>query len=370
MTGFLPIPSALPLAAGADELLEHVLPHRLHIQFGSFAITNHIFMMALAALICLVTFSYVGAATRRRLVPKGVQNFFEAILSFLRTEVIRPALGVHGDRFTPFIWTVFFFILTCNLLGMFPVNETVNVVRALAERINTGHWPKVEAFQAAHFWGTATANFSITGGLAIVAFIIIHVSGIIQQIRIKMDPSLAPHHAGHDYATPHGHGQGEGIQGEQDLVVEHRVGDGHDHAHGVHHSREFKGEPLPVAVLTGIGAYIWNFAPHPDMGGRFMDLLMFGMLVILEAFGALIKPFALCIRLFANMLAGHLVLAALIAMIPFVGMAAYVWGPISIIVIAGCTALSCLELFVAFLQAYIFTFLTTLFIASAVAPEH
>jgi F-type H+-transporting ATPase subunit a len=58
-------------------------------------------------------------------------------------------------------------------------------------------------------------------------------------------------------------------------------------------------------------------------------------------------------------------------MIPFAAAAGVIlWGPISLIVVAGCTALSCLELFVAFLQAYIFTFLTTLFIASAVAPEH
>jgi F-type H+-transporting ATPase subunit a len=93
------------------------------------------------------------------------------------------------------------------------------------------------------------------------------------------------------------------------------------------------------------------------------------MLLILEIAGALVKPFALCVRLFANMIAGHMVLAALVTIIPF-GAAAYVWGPIGVTVVLGSTALSLLELFVAFLQAYIFTFLTTLFIASAVAPEH
>jgi len=96
---------------------------------------------------------------------------------------------------------------------------------------------------------------------------------------------------------------------------------------------------------------------------------MWVALLVLELAGAVVKPFSLCIRLFANMLAGHLVLAALVGMIPFAA-TVYLWGPVSGIVIAGCTALSCLELFVAFLQAYIFAFLTTLFIASAVAPEH
>jgi F-type H+-transporting ATPase subunit a len=55
------------------------------------------------------------------------------------------------------------------------------------------------------------------------------------------------------------------------------------------------------------------------------------------------------------------VLAALVGMIPFAA-AAYMWGPIGVIVVLGCAALSCLELFVAFLQAYIFTLLSSVFI--------
>src|SRR5437667_239028 len=67
-----------------------------------------------------------------------------------------------------------------------------------------------------HVWGTATANFSVTLGLALISFITVHLSGIIQQVRIKMDPSLAPHHSGHDHAPPHGHGQMLGMQGIED----------------------------------------------------------------------------------------------------------------------------------------------------------
>ncbi len=71
-----------------------------------------------------------------------------------------------------------------------------------------------------------------------------------------------------------------------------------------------------------------------------MSLLLFIGLLLLETIGSLVKPFSLCIRLFANMVAGHLVPAALIALIPF-GVAAS-WaatGGIGIVVIAGCTAL-------------------------------
>ena len=99
------------------------------------------------------------------------------------------------------------------------------------------------------------------------------------------------------------------------------------------------------------------------------DIFMWAILLVLELVGAVIKPFALMIRLFANMIAGHIVLAALVLLIPVTaGVAAQigVGAPVTILSLI----IRVLELFVAFLQAYIFTFLTTLFIASAVAPEH
>jgi F-type H+-transporting ATPase subunit a len=74
-------------------------------------------------------------------------------------------------------------------------------------------------------------------------------------------------------------------------------------------------------------------------------------------------------RLFANMLAGHLVLGALVAMI-FLADSVAVQGGVAIPVVLGATAMSMLELFVAFLQAYIFTFLTVLFIAQGAIHEH
>jgi F-type H+-transporting ATPase subunit a len=90
---------------------------------------------------------------------------------------------------------------------------------------------------------------------------------------------------------------------------------------------------------------------------------------VLELIGALIKPFALMVRLFANMTAGHIVLAALVGLIPVTaGVLAQVGVGIPVTVLS--LLIRVLELFVAFLQAYIFTFLSTLFIASAVAPEH
>ena len=340
---------------GAD-LLPHVLQHEI-FRVGPLHVTNHMAMLVVAAFLTFVVFTYVGMRARKNVVPTGIHNFFEAMLSFFRTEVFRPALGENADKFTPFLWTVFFFILFCNLLGMIPVGEVVEL--ASGGRLE-------------HMWATATAHASVTLGLALVAFITIHLSGITQQVRIKMDPSLAPHHHGTDHHAPHGHGEMHGMQGiedERDIVYDHQNGDGHDHAHGVHHSRQFQGQPFPKALFTGIGSYIWNFAPHPEIGWGPLNIIMFLVLLILEILGAFIKPFSLCVRLFANMIAGHLVLAALVGMI-LLTTNVYAQSGIGVVVVLGCTALSLLELFVAFLQAYIFTFLTTLFIASAVAPEH
>lgn len=347
-----------PHTLAEGSLLDHVLPHPL-FKVGPLVVTNYIMMVVLAAVLVFLVFTWVGAAAKKSVVPTGFHNLFEAMLSFFRTEVFRPALGDNADRFTPFLWTIFFFVLFCNVLGIVPLGDAIE--------LGTHGTLK-------HAWGTATGGLSVTAALAMAAFVVVHISGIIQQVRIKMDPSLAPHHEGADHAQPHGHGPmfgAEGIEDERDVVLTHHVGDGHDHAHGVHRSVEFGGQPFGVALFTGIGSYIWNFAPHPEAGGKFMSLLLFIGLLLLETIGSLVKPFSLCIRLFANMVAGHLVPAALIALIPF-GVAAS-WaatGGIGIVVIAGCTALGCLDLFVAFLQAYIFTFLVTLYIATAVAPEH
>ena len=131
-----------------------------------------------------------------------------------------------------------------------------------------------------------------------------------------------------------------------------------------------------AAILLATPLYIWNFAPHPFKpapGGSpiawIVDVPMWMILLLLEMIGAVIKPFALMIRLFANMIAGHIVLAVLVGLIPIgLGIASQLMAGVPVTLLS--LLIRILELFVAFLQAYIFTFLSTLFIASAVAPEH
>ena len=311
--------AALSLAQA--NLMEHVNSHPL-FEVGRLYVTNHILMMLVAGALMVLIFSHVGSKARNP-VPSGVANFFEAMLSFLRTEVFRPVLGEHTDRFLPFLWTVFFFILFCNLLGLLPIGAVLGL--ADPHLVTWG--------------GTATGNISVTAALAGCAFIAIHYSGIAQSVRIQMNPALAPHHGEHDAA----------------------------HGHGTHH--EAVGKPLPQALVWGTALYVWNYAPHPDMGFPILSVAMWVVLLALEMLGTFIKPFALCVRLFANMLAGHLVLGALVGLVPLTAGLAWMLG-ISVPVVLGSVAVSLLEMFECFLQAYIFTFLTTLFIASAVAPEH
>jgi F-type H+-transporting ATPase subunit a len=106
-----------------------------------------------------------------------------------------------------------------------------------------------------------------------------------------------------------------------------------------------------------------TFVPHVHWS-------LLPLFIPLEILAALVKPFALAVRLFANMLAGHIVLAVILGFGVFGLHQAGAYYGVTLAALLGAVALSLLELFVAFLQAYLFTFLTTLFVGLAVHPEH
>jgi F-type H+-transporting ATPase subunit a len=108
----------------------------------------------------------------------------------------------------------------------------------------------------------------------------------------------------------------------------------------------------------GFVHHMKNFIPH---GLPFwLVLLMFP----LEIIGLLTKSFALCIRLFANMIAGHIVILAFLSLI-------FLFGSLFIVPasVGASAALSLLEIFVAFLQAYIFTLLSSIFVGASLHPH-
>jgi F-type H+-transporting ATPase subunit a len=244
---------------------EYELPRWDLIHIGRFAIdispTRHVVMLWIAALLCIVTTLLALRAHNRRTregkAPSGFGNGLEALVLYLRNEVVLPNVGAHGNGYVPYLLTLFFFILFANLLGLVP------------------------------YGATATGNISVTATLAIVTFVVIELAGMKAQ--------------GWRYIN---------------TIV---------------------------------------FWPHDMSLG--MKLPITFILTPIEIIGKFTKPFALAIRLFANMVSGHVVLLALISLIFTFGSWLLVPAPILIAL-----SISLLELFVAFLQAFIFTLLSSVFI--------
>lgn len=294
----------LPMLAQSSPL-EHVLSHPLSDGplrgFGfEVVVNNHMVMATIAAVLMLVIFAWVAGKMKPRgtdteaYVTKGrVTQTFEVILVFLRDEMTRPALGDLTDKYIGYVWTTFFFVLFCNVLGLVPLGEMLGLFHLGSPRLG-------------HLGGTATGNINVTAVLALISLFMIFFVGIRER--------------------------------------------------GLAYFSHFA--PVPI----------WPIMKDSSPGMLPIALL----LVVLEVVGAAVKPFALCMRLFANMLAGHMVIASLIGLIFLAadGLGALAYG-VSVPVLAGSLFICLLELFVAFLQAYIFAFLTVLFIAQgAVHEEH
>lgn len=120
--------------------------------------------------------------------------------------------------------------------------------------------------------------------------------------------------------------------------------------------------------MGAVGFWV-GIVPHMDVP-PVMKLFLWPLMFLIEVAGLLIRHVVLAVRLFANMLAGHVVLSVILGFILMAwNLATWQWGAITAGSLLMVIALSLLELFVAFLQAYIFTFLSALFIGSAVHPH-
>jgi len=295
-------PSAADVAAGESQPYDIITPHitdaphmevpywkppfykEVHlpqwepIHIGGLTIdlspTKHVVMMIVAAILLTLMLVMAAAAHARHTHavgrPKGFAAGIEAMVLYLRNEVILPNVGHHGDAFVPFVLTLFFFILFANLLGLVP------------------------------YGSTATGNISVTATLAIITFVVVEIAGM--------------------------------------------------RAQGVHY-------------LNTI--FYWN----KDLP-LYMRVPMFVIMTPVEIIGKFTKPFALAIRLFANMTAGHIVVLALIGL--FFGFAGS--GGMGLITAAAplamAVAIMLLELFVAFLQAFIFSLLASVFIGQIREAHH
>jgi len=221
--------------------------------------TNSSFWMLVSTGLVLVLLGL--AASRGGLIPNRIQSLGELSYGFI-ADMVRSTAGEEGLKFFPFVFTLFFFILGANVVGMLPY-----------------------AF-------TTTSHIAVTGALAIVVILIVVGYGIYKN-GLGFFGLFAPH-----------------------------------------------GVPLPVMVF----------------------------LVPIEIISFLARPITLGMRLFANMLAGHIMLkllAIFVVMLAGAGLAAVSWVPYVLLI-----PITALEFLVAFLQAYVFALLTCVYLKDAIHPSH
>ncbi len=121
---------------------------------------------------------------------------------------------------------------------------------------------------------------------------------------------------------------------------------------------------LGIKEQGNIFTYIKNLFPH-------VPVVILPLIIVIEIAAHIIRPCALAIRLCANMVAGHVMVAVLLGFTATLTMDSLLsGGVISIISVVAVTLLTFLELLVALIQAFVFTFLTTVFLSMAVHPEH
>jgi F-type H+-transporting ATPase subunit a len=277
----------------------------------------------LAALLLVAIYVPIARRARTGQPPQGLfWNCFEVILTFLRDEVAKPYIGEkEADRFVPYIWTVFLFILFCNLLGMFP------------------------------FLGSPTGDLSVTGALAFCSFLLIHGAAISYQL------------------APHGHSAEHHANGATADTSHHEA---YPPSHGDHEPTTHPSAGLPLLLAPFVGLWRYILAHVPQTGiPLILGWPLILMIVAIEFLGHFIKAGVLAVRLFANIFAGHTVLAFIMSFIVMAKNAhLVVWSIVTVGSVLGVVALSLLEIFVAFLQAFIFTFLTALFLGFQLHMEH
>lgn len=277
------------LMLAADDPLTHVVNHpAIKTADGWWIWSGNQGNLVLTGIIMIVVGLWASSKIRTGPKSEGAEAYvtrnkfahaIEVICNYLREEVCRPLLHDRTEKMMPFLWTIFFFILVNNLIGLVPLVDLLHITHIEKPWIG----------------GTATQNFFVTLTLAIIAGVVFNVAAIFRL----------------------------GIVG----FLKHMTG----------------GLPPIMAPIA---------------------LLLF----VIEAAGQfIIKPFALALRLFANMTAGHVMLATMLSFggAAFKAMTAgdTAQGAVGVIWVVAAMAITFLELFVAFLQAFVFMFLTTIFIS-------
>jgi F-type H+-transporting ATPase subunit a len=278
--------------------LDHPLVHLPPVFGIDLSVTKHVFMLwVVAALVFVVVTLIVRRYLRRdRLVPSGGMNVLELAVEWVRDDIARPNVGSKWvNTWTPLLLTFFVFILSANLIGMIPIFEVLGLIDHYV--LHTREDSLLKGLL--HGGATATGNFNVTAGLAIITFGAIIAAGTKAHGFIKHWTNLAP-----------------------------------------------AGMPWPIYFL----------------------------LIPMEIIGMFVRPFALTMRLAANMTGGHIALLAILSLVfvftEMMNSAMVGVGVGFLFAMPLAVGISALELIVILVQAYVFTLLSAVFIGMAIHAHH
>ena len=243
--------------------ISHVVEWPTLFGSGPFAVNKVIILMWFSAILAFAVM-YLGGR-QQALVPTGMQNVAESAVGFIEDGIILETMGPDGLKYTPYLLTLFTFILSCNIWGLIPIAQM-----------------------------PVNARIALPAFLAILVWFSYHIIGIKSQGPIKY----------------------------------------------------FKSATVPPGVPKAILPLVF----------------------LIELMGILVtRPLSLAVRLFANMIAGHLLLVTFAVLCQALFEATKVGFvlPFALLIF-----LSAFEVLVAFLQAYIFTILAAVYIGGAMHPEH
>ena len=266
--------------------------------FGiDFSVTKHVLMLWIVAIIVSIVIVY---PVRAYLSSNGKKKskwvtFIEYIVEFVKDTISSPNVGPNWVMtWTPLFLTFFFFILFANGIGMIPIFDTIGLLDRFL--LKTDSHSTIN--NMLHGGVTATGNFNVTGGLAVVTFFSIIIAGVKKHGFIKHWKNLVPH-----------------------------------------------GLAWPVYII----------------------------LIPIELMGLFVKPFALTMRLAANMTGGHIAILALLSLMAIIGemfASASVGIGVGFIAVPMAAAIYGLEIIVILVQAYVFTLLTAVFVGMAINVHH
>jgi F-type H+-transporting ATPase subunit a len=264
-------------------------------------------MLLAASLLMLIV---LPMARRTQEIPTRGQNALEALVVFVRDMIAKPALHDRSYAYLSFLTTLFVFILAMNLVGLIP---TEPVLHALSR------W--VPILRDRPVGGAATGVATVCLAMAGITLMTLLGAGLFQS------------------------------------------------AKRVRHKRRW-----PWPICFAVSPVAWFLSLSPPIKGV-VGVIMIVPMAVLELMGAVLKCVSLMIRLCANMLAGHVLLAVLMM---FTLQTISLWFETRAVhifyvapVCVGASVLVCiLDMLVAGIQAYIFTFLTAMFLAMYAEASH